>query len=93
MHRHYNKRRFPEGPDGPEVTLSLIQPATGNPVIYEGVMVMASDPPRLSTKEQDAQWATLIERSKQENPDDPMIGQWVSFTASAYPEEDKRELD
>lgn len=93
LHRLYNRRRFPEGPDGPEVPEPPLAPVTGEPVVYEGVM-MAPDPPRLSREAQEEAWQRLIERSRQENPDNPLIGKWVTFTASAYPkDEDERELN
>ena len=91
LRRLYDRRRFPEGPDGPEVPEPPPLPATGEPVVYGGVMVMAPDPPRPSREAQEEAGQRLIEHSRQEHPDDPLIGKWVSFTASAFPEEEEGE--
>jgi len=92
MHRHFNRRRFPEGPDGPEVLEQPAPPRTGEPTVCEGVMVMNPDPPRRSREAQQEALTRWIERQRQEHPDDPWIGRWVTVTAS-YPDEDERELN
>jgi len=92
MHRHFNRRRFPEGPDGPEVLEPPAPPVTSEPVPSEGVMVMAEDPPRRSREAQQEALNQWIERRRQKHPDDPWVGRWVTVTAS-YPSEDERELN
>ncbi|WP_041221787.1 hypothetical protein [Deinococcus geothermalis] len=89
LHRLYSRRRFPEGPDGPEVSEPPAPPATGEVEVCEGVMVMAPEPPRPPAEET---LSRLLEWSRQQNPDDPLIGKAITFTAS-YPREDERELN
>lgn len=99
LHRLYNRRRFPEGPDGPEVPEpppAPAPPATGEPVMdaSSGSMGLPGRP-GLSREAQREMLERWIERRKQENPDDPWIGKWVTLTASAYPkaEEDEHRLN
>ena len=93
MHRHHNKRRFPQGPDGPEVfeAAPVTPPAgAGGPVEFSDVViVLEDDPPRLPKEGQKSIWEI------EQDPTDPSIGQWVSFTASPFPkdDEDERELN
>ncbi|MDL2344222.1 antitoxin VbhA family protein [Deinococcus sp. MIMF12] len=96
LHRLYNRRRFPEGPDGPEVPEpppAPAPPATEELVVHEGAMFMLPDPPPLSREARIEMLERWIERRKQENPDDPWIGKWVTFTASAYPKATEDELN
>lgn len=98
MHRHFNKRRFPQGPDGPEVFEIPVTPSTGaaGPVEFSDVVVVLEpDAPPSSRERQSEALDRLIESNRRENPDDPSIGQWISFTASPYAEEDEegRELN
>lgn len=97
MHRHFNKRRFSQGPDGPEVFEPPVTPAEGGgPVLFSDVViVLQADAPHSPREGQSEALDRLIERSRRDNPDDPSIGQWVSFTAGPYPKEDEdgRELN
>lgn len=98
MHRHFNKRRFPQGPDGPEVFEPPAPPveARKGPVMFSDVVVrLEDDLPYLLRERGSEALDRLIERRRQDHPDDPSIGQWVSFTASPFPkdDEDERELN
>jgi len=92
MHRHFNRRRFPKGPDGPEVPELPAPPRTEEPTVCEGVMVMDPEPSRQSREAREEALNRWTERRKQENPDDPWIGRWVTVTASC-PKKDERELN
>jgi len=100
LHRLYNRCRFPEGPDGPEMPEpppAPAPPATDEPVTGSGSgsMALPSVRPRLSREERQEVLEQWIERSKRENPDNPWIGKWITFTASEYPkaEEDEHGLN
>lgn len=97
LYRLYNRRRFPEGPEGAEVPEQppvLAPPVADGSVMCGSAELMLPTPPRQSREEQERMMRQWIERSKQENPYDPWIGKWVTFTASEYPrEEDERELN
>lgn len=92
LQRRYNRRRFPEGPDGPEVPEPLTIATTDEVTSCEDTIVVPPDRPRPSREEFEASWTRLIERQRQRDPDNPWVGRRVTVTAS-YPDEDERELN
>lgn len=77
MHRHFDKRRFPEGPDGPEVSESQMTPTVSTAGGHAWGMDPASDWPQLLHQQRDKTYGELpeelsgrIECSTQADQDD-----------------------
>lgn len=86
MRRHFAQGRFPLEP------MSAMSPADLNALgrgAYQHPPPSPPGPPDPALEAEQAWWAALIERERAESENDPLIGQWVRFTAVEGPDEEE----